>query len=441
MRRLASCLLVAGLALVGAGCGSSKKTVVVHEGGSVSLHVNLSRVATTVPKGVRVGPGPFVLNGGSVTGGESGLSGDGGSGPGGTSLGCSNGRRYTDAFGIQNSTKAPVTLISAMQANPDARIVGRTVVQLRLSPPWHPTETAPGDLVYRMWSAKPSGNVTIPAGRIATVQRDFLLRNCNQLRAKILIPGSLVLRYHSAGHAATQRLTTSGEQIVVGRGPTRHTCNPVAGSGSLVATDVSCAFARHAAPLCRRMRNESFTGCTVDGKLWDCGRFAGPGWPLLETCYLPHQKAHWFTVVWIGPGLGIWGSIRNRRANPGWNRIDAWHTTRGICEDRPAGLGFVFESSALRILTGKYAARVPADARVKFVLPHFAGRGRFSADASTVQVLIQSHGSYVARAGRLTVTHADAHTISGNVYATLRQKGGTKQSQLNGTWSCPVGTG
>jgi hypothetical protein len=413
---------------------------------TTGLPVHGSRTAETVPKGVRVGPGPFILNGGSMTGGQSGLSGDGGDGPQGTSIGCLNGRRYTDALGIQNSTKLPLRLIAASGQNPDRQIVERFAIQLRLSPPYHPTELAPGDLVYRRWSASPAAPVTIPPGRIATVQRDFLLRNCNQLgRLPVTIPSSFVLRYSRSGHIHRQKLRLPSNNLMVVRGPTRHTCTPISASASLVTSDVSCAFASRAAPLCRAMHNGGWLGCTVDGRYWECGRFAGPGFPLFESCYLPHEKSHWFSVVWIAPGLGLWGAIQNRRANIGWPRLGAWHTTKGICSDRPAGTPLVFESSALPILSGRYSRRVPADARVKFVVRNYGGPGRFSANGSTVQVVVERRGtryrSYVATAGRLTVLHASKDSISGTVYANLRRKSGTEQSELNGTWSCRVGTG
>lgn len=447
MRRLASCLIVVGLALVGAGCGSSKKDAVhvVDLGGPV----HGSNVAGKVPKGVRVGPGPFLFWGASG-GGESGLFGDGGDGRRGTSIGCLNGRRYADALAVQNGTKVPLRLTAASGPKPDPRIVDRVAMQLRLSPPYHPGAGSfvdTSDLVYHRWSAAAAKPVTIPPGRIATVQRDFLLRNCHDLGEgqRITVPGSLVVRYLRSGHAEKQKLPLRAGLAVV-HGPTKHTCTPISGSASLLTSDVTCEFASRAAPLCRAMHNGGWLGCTVDGRYWECGRFAGPGFPLFETCYLPHEKSHWFSIVWVAPGLGLWGAIQNRRANIGWRRLDAWHTTRGICSDRPAGAPLVFESSALPILSGRYSTRVPADARVKFVVRSYGGGpGRVSADPSTVQVTVRRHGTpyrtYLATAGKLTVTHASKDSISGTVYANLRRKSGKQQSQLNGTWSCSVGTG
>ncbi|HJU36645.1 MAG TPA: hypothetical protein VJ716_04405 [Gaiellaceae bacterium] len=455
MRRVAWYGLVAAIAFAGAGCAAARVRVV----SSRRTH-HLPLLGAIVDPANRVGRGPFVLGGGWTGGGGSGLWGDGGSGPTGTSLGCLDDRHYSYAFGVENTSRAPVRLTAAIGPNPEPRVVDRVATQLRLSPRERRPSTidnfgrpAGMDLVFHRWSAAPTRPVTIPPHRIATIQVNFLMHHCGALAhgRTIVVPGSLVLRYRRSGNSGRQMLKLPENRFVVVAAPQKRACAPVAGSGSLVTGDLGCAFARHAAPLCRPMHNEGWLGCTVAGRFWDCGRFAGPGYPLLETCYLPQEKSHWFSVVWIGRGLGIWGAIANRRWNLGWNRIDARPTTRGVCEDRPAGLGLVFESSALRILRGKAIARVAANARVRFVLRNYRGAGRYSAAGSAphggtaVEVLVQRHGvtsaSYVATAGRLTVAHAANGVILGTVFASLRRADGTKRASLNGTWSCRIGTG
>jgi hypothetical protein len=273
---------------------------------------------------------------------------------------------------------------------------------------------------------------------MATIQLNFLMHDCAALARgrTVVVPGSIVLRYHASGHDAGQKLTLPGNRIVVVAGPRKRTCAPVAGSGSLVAADVTCGFARRAAPLCRAMKNEGWLGCTVDGRFWVCGRFAGPGFPLLETCYLPHQKSHWFKVVWVGHGLGLWGAVQNRRANLGWNRIDAWPTTRGTCRVGGDSRTLVFESSALR-LRGPTGI---SDARVRFHLRTFRGAGRHSANGA-VEVAVQPHASYLATTGRLTILRSGHDSISGSVFASLRERAGTKRASLNGTWTCRTTVG
>jgi hypothetical protein len=434
MRRCASYALVVAIALAAAGCAGSRVRVVADE---PAVHL-----VRDVGNDNHIGPGPFVLGGGWTGGAESGLWGDGGNGPRGTSLGCIDNRHYSYAFGVKNTLKVPVKLTAAIGPNPAPKIVDRVATQLRLSPPEKRRSGVPNlggpvgmDLVYRRWSAATTRPVTIPRHRIATIQVNFLMHHCDALAhgRTITVSGSLVLRYRASDHNGRQLLRLPENRFVVRAAPTRRACTPVAGSASLVTADVGCAFARRAAPICRAMKNEGWLGCTVAGRYWDCGRFAGPGFPLFETCYLPHQKAHWFSVVWIGRGLGLWGAIQNRRANLGWNRIDAWHTTRGICETH-SGLGLFFESSALRILRGKEIARIPADARVRFAIRKH-GPGRFSAK-TVVEVVIQRGASYVATGGRLTIARVTKGSIAGTVYASLRH--GTKQAFLNGTWSCRI---
>jgi hypothetical protein len=205
MRRIASYSLVAFFALAGAGCGASGEKAA-------------SRVVRPQATGLvrlaspnRVGPGPFVLNGGFAAGGGSGLWGDGASGPHGTSLGCLNNRHYSDAFGIENRSKVAVTLTSARGPNPAPRIIVRVAVQLRLSPPLQqPTTQNRGggglDLVYRSWSAAPTRSVTIPPGRIATVQSNYLMRGCGALvhGRRVTVPGWLVLGYRTSGRSGLQ---------------------------------------------------------------------------------------------------------------------------------------------------------------------------------------------------------------------------------------------
>lgn len=104
----------------------------------------------------------------------------------------------------------------------------------------------------------------------------------------------------------------------------------------------------------------------------------------------------------------------------------------------------IFESRVLRILRGKAAARVAADARLKFVVSNSRGFGRHSAKGA-VEVLVLQHGvttgTYVATAGRLTIVRAQGRVISGLVFASLRQANGTRRASLNGTWSCRTTVG
>jgi hypothetical protein len=422
MRRLASYVLVAGLAFAGAGCGSSgKKSVVLPTGpglSPVARHASPSRV----------GPGPFVPSGGFAGGGGSGLWGDGASGPDGTSLGCLNKRRYSDAFGIENRSKVAVTLTAVRGPNPAPRIIDRVATQMRLSPPQRPRSNGWGgnlDLVYRGWSAARGRPVTIPPGRIATVQTNYLMRSCADLAhgRTVTLPGWLVVAYRSSGHGGAQKLTLPGRRITLRAGPTRRTCIPVFGSASLVASDVGCAIARQGNRACHPMSHPTFGVCTVAGRLWDCGSFAGAGEPLLEICYLPHQKSHSFRTVWIDRKLGLWGAIQNAK-NPGWGGARGGSRPGGVCSLRGSPRTLVYKSNSFPTIRG------PATARVEFIIRDYRGPGKYWAH-NAVHV-----AAYVATAGRVSIGRANKDSLSGTVYASLHEAGGTKQANLNGTWSC-----
>ena len=259
-----------------------------------------------------IGSGPFILNGGFIGGGESGLFGDGGDGPKGTSLGCINRRHYAQALGIQNRSHAAVTLVGAKGANPSPQIVDLVAIQFRLSSPLkRPSSPNLGsgfgglDLVYKHWSAAPTRALTLPPGRVATVQSNYLMRNCAGLASgrKIVVPGSLVLHYRAAGRMHQKLIPLPSQRFVLVAGPTKRRCTPVAGSMSVVTADTGCSAARQAAPACHPMSHTSWGDCTIATVLWDCGSTAGPGSPYLETCWQPHKKSHWFRVRWNPPTL------------------------------------------------------------------------------------------------------------------------------------------
>jgi hypothetical protein len=275
-------VLVAVPALVVAG-GTAGLALALRGSSSPRYNVGPSIAAVRAPV-QHIGSGPFVLNGGSASGGESGLMGDGGNGPHGTTLGCTKGRHYSDAFGIQNRSHSLVTLIAAHGANPAPKIIDLVAIQLRLSPPLPPPPSQNNygpayDLVYRHWSAAPTRAVTLPPGRIATVQSNYLMRHCAALASgrKIVVPGSLVLNYRLSGRIHRTMIPLPGQRFVLVRGPMKRRCTPVAGSVSVVTADTACSAGRQAAVACHPMSHNSWGDCTVASVLWDCGSTAGPG--------------------------------------------------------------------------------------------------------------------------------------------------------------------
>jgi hypothetical protein len=299
-------LLVAGL-VVALSAGATGATLALR-GPGPGPRQNLHGPVAPRPPVQHVGAGPFVLSGGFAGGAGSGLWGDGSSGPNGSTLGCVDRRHYSQAFGIQNRSDGPVTLTHARGANPAPTIVDLVAIQFRLSPrqqrPRGSLSWGGGlDLVYHGWSSAPTKPLTIPPGRIATVQSNFVFSNCKSLVPghSVVVPGSLVLGYRASGRPHEKEIPLAGQRIVLVSAPTRRPCEPVAGSATLVAADTGCAAARKAALACHPMSHDSWGDCTVAGTAWDCGRTAGVGYPYLETCWQPTKKSHWFRVRWNRP--------------------------------------------------------------------------------------------------------------------------------------------
>jgi hypothetical protein len=240
---------------------------------------------------------PFVPNGGVEAGPGSGLWGDKGSGPDGQHLGCLARRRYALVVTLRNRSSSAATLTGARGADPAPRIIRRVAVQFRLAPP--PPE---GDFFVpnlRRWSAAPAVPVTIPPGRSAVVQSNFVMRHCEELprNRALVVNGSLVLSYRTAGHEARHEVAQRSARIILERGPTIRPCIPVLGSGALVAADVPCRVARWAAGSCRRLPHRSWGTCSAAGYTWNCTYTGHTRPPSVELCWLA-SKSQWFKVHW-----------------------------------------------------------------------------------------------------------------------------------------------
>jgi hypothetical protein len=115
--------------------------------------------------------------------------------------------------------------------------------------------------------------VTIAPGRGAVVQTNFRMSECHGLAhgKTVTVPGTLILRYRISGTAGTQRVIQPGANFVVAKGPTIRSCAPVAGSIRLTASDISCAQARAAAPVCHSHRAHWNSGrCLAARHNWAC---------------------------------------------------------------------------------------------------------------------------------------------------------------------------
>jgi hypothetical protein len=451
MRRYASGAFVLGLALVAAGCGSSH--AIVHGGPPAAAARDISRHSEEPEN--HVGPGPFALSGGFASGGTGGLLGDGwGSNARGTRLGCQDGERWSYAFGLVNRLNAPVTVTGVRAPNPARAIADRVATQLRLSPPQPPPSKVvngfgpPIGLVYRHWSAAPTHAVTIPPRRMATIQSNFLMTHCSSLAPgrTISIPARFVFAYRKSGHHGAQVIGVPSMRLLIGAGVVPHACEPVAGTAYLTAVGLGCADARAGVqacnPLPRAHKTHSLWNggtCTVSGATWSCGRFEGPGWPFLETCYSPNDKTQWFSTVWMEGGLGLWGAVQNRPARD-VNAPQAGPPTGGVCHVRGGTLEYVSSSLALGGRWGGHAR----DGRVTFSIGGYRGPGTYRATAhaqnlSTAVQLSTPGALYGALFGKVRVARATKHSVSGMVYVYLRRSDGPERAALKGTWSCQTG--
>jgi hypothetical protein len=183
--------------------------------------------AALADSGLRSGHGPFVLNDTLNSGSTSGEWGDTSSARTGSVLGCLSRRHYSLAIMVKNRSGKAVTLTGARGPDPMPYVLDRVAIQVRVAP--RPTPQAIGipRPLIKHWSASPMRIVTIPAGRSAIVQSNFLMRHCHSLvgNRRIVVPGSFVLSYRVAGRAGTQHLMqkNAGFSVRVGQ---RHGWQP-----------------------------------------------------------------------------------------------------------------------------------------------------------------------------------------------------------------------
>jgi hypothetical protein len=254
--------LIAVLALVGAGCVEASHRV----------------------------SQPFVSNGGLEGGLGSGLWGDTSSGPSGMRLGCISGRHFQLAITLRNRSTTAVTLTGARGSEPAPRIIRRVAVQFRLAPP-----PPHGDLIVsnlRRWSASPPTVVTIPPGRSAVVQSNFLMGHCEELGPQqvLTVNRAIVVDYRASNHADREQIAQPSARIILTRGPTIRQCLPPRHSTGLVALDVSCKIALTAALGCRRFSYGHSGACSAAGYDWECTSTLRTGSGSLERCWLGSKR-------------------------------------------------------------------------------------------------------------------------------------------------------
>lgn len=155
---------------------------------------------------------PFVAT--AIALGMTGV-GDGASTPTGDHLRCRSGRHYAQNLTLRNRSRVPVTLIGAGLDRSSARIVQRVAVQIRLAPrPLNSEVEVPG---LRNWSRSAATPVTIPPGRSAWVQSDFLIHNCTLLVGdrKLIANRAMTLLFEVSGKLTSQQLAVPSARIIL----------------------------------------------------------------------------------------------------------------------------------------------------------------------------------------------------------------------------------
>jgi hypothetical protein len=143
--------------------------------------------------------------------------GDGPSTPTGVHLVCRPGRHFALAQTIPNRSRTAVTLTGAVLDPPSVQVIRRVAVQFRLAPP-----PPKGDLLViglRRWSASAARPVTIPPGRSAWVQSNFLMSSCDLLLPDrtLIANKAITVAYRANGRSGRERITYGGSRIILTR--------------------------------------------------------------------------------------------------------------------------------------------------------------------------------------------------------------------------------
>jgi len=134
-------------------------------------------------------------------------------------LGCIHRRHFALVVTVRNRSRNTVTLVRTGADQPWAEIgiIPRVAVQFRLVAP-RPT----GDLLVvglRSWSRSAPTPATIPPGRSAWVQSNFLMNNCSLLppHAALTANRAITVTYRTNGHEGNQQIAVLAARIILRR--------------------------------------------------------------------------------------------------------------------------------------------------------------------------------------------------------------------------------
>jgi hypothetical protein len=252
--------------------------------------------AALAGSGLRSGRGPFGLTGTLQSGSTSGQLGDAASARTGQVLGCLSRRHYSFGVTVRNRSRKAVRVTGASGPDPMPQVLERVAMQVRIARRPTPGAIRLPTLLFKHWSAAPMRAVTIPAGRSAVVQSNFLMRHCDVLghNRKVVVPGTFVLGYRVAGRAGTQHLMQQNAGFTVVPGPIVRSCARVTGSVSVTSGNLGCALVREAATACRHMPHGTCGTCLAGGRRWGCHLHSS--W--VQECTFLYRTSRWYRVRW-----------------------------------------------------------------------------------------------------------------------------------------------
>lgn len=134
-------------------------------------------------------------------------------------VGCIDGRRFAVMITVRNRSKHEVTLQPAGGSKAAAKVLRRVAVQVRLAPP--PPVGDKAVIGLRGWNGHDSASASIPAGRDAWVQLNFLMHDCRTLHLgeNLVANRSVALVYRIGGRTATQVVSPGYARMILTRGP------------------------------------------------------------------------------------------------------------------------------------------------------------------------------------------------------------------------------
>jgi hypothetical protein len=134
-------------------------------------------------------------------------------------IGCIRDRRLAVLITVRNRTSDTITLLGGGGPQPFRTVIERVAMQVRLAPV--PPDNRIPVMGLRSWSGRDGPPASIPPGRSAWVQSNFLMRDCGSLPLgkAVTINRSITLAYEADGRRGSQQVAVRSARIILTRGP------------------------------------------------------------------------------------------------------------------------------------------------------------------------------------------------------------------------------